>query len=509
MPAMPERFAQRAALRVGRLTAALAAVAATVAVVGCETKSWIDPSELVEANKKHTISQPLVVPIIENFDFGLTDANTFFSQARPVRPEDLEAQNEDYRIGPNDQLQISVADLLAPGTVPEVRRVTATGTVSLPLLDRPVDVEGLTEAQASQAIRDAYQDADLLNNAVVSLTVVEARNRTFYIRGAIPQPGQYPILQSNFRLRDALVLAGDINTLSGVEYAYIIRSTTEEDLGGGQDAPSGNGLDGDNGGGFDELAPQSRREAGDVWEALVLAQATQNDPTALPGDSAGRTMDIDGRQVEVDRQLNAGEGEPLVAPGTGDAEDPTTLPMAAEPMELPEEAPAFQFEAPQEPEDEEVIRVPVDRLLRGEHKYNVAIMAGDYIVVEPPVSVGFYYMGGHFARTGAYQFNGQKLTLTQATIAAGMLDPVAIPQRTMLVRRVSTGNGDYQVHARLDLAKIFAGTDPDIYLMPDDQIRVGTNALAPFIAAARNAFRITYGFGFLYDRNYARDDNQF
>ncbi|MEM6315332.1 MAG: hypothetical protein AAF743_14670, partial [Planctomycetota bacterium] len=65
----------------------------------------------------------------------------------------------------------------------------------------------------------------------------------------------------------------------------------------------------------------------------------------------------------------------------------------------------------------------------------------------------------------------------------------------------------FKVHARIDLAKIFAGQEPDIYLMPNDEIRVGTNALAPFIAAARNAFRITYGFGFLYDRNYARDDD--
>jgi hypothetical protein len=28
-----------------------------------------------------------------------------------------------------------------------------------------------------------------------------------------------------------------------------------------------------------------------------------------------------------------------------------------------------------------------------------------------------------------------------------------------------------------------------------------------FLAAFRNAFRITYGFGFLYDRNYAPDQD--
>jgi polysaccharide biosynthesis/export protein len=36
---------------------------------------------------------------------------------------------------------------------------------------------------------------------------------------------------------------------------------------------------------------------------------------------------------------------------------------------------------------------------------------------------------------------------------------------------------------------------------------VGTNALAPFLAAIRGSFRFTYGFGFLYDRNFAAAEN--
>ena len=54
------------------------------------------------------------------------------------------------------------------------------------------------------------------------------------------------------------------------------------------------------------------------------------------------------------------------------------------------------------------------------------------------------------------------------------------------------------------------GAQPDIYLKPNDMVRVGTNAIRAVLAAFRNAFRITYGFGFLYDRNYAPqqdDDN--
>ena len=44
-------------------------------------------------------------------------------------------------------------------------------------------------------------------------------------------------------------------------------------------------------------------------------------------------------------------------------------------------------------------------------------------------------------------------------------------------------------------------------LRPDDQVMVGTNMLAPLLAAARGAFRFTYGLGFIYDRNYAYEDN--
>ena len=81
-----------------------------------------------------------------------------------------------------------------------------------------------------------------------------------------------------------------------------------------------------------------------------------------------------------------------------------------------------------------------------------------------------------------------------------MLDQLAVPGRTEIRRRV---DNDKEIVARVNLEKVFSGEEPDIYLKPDDVIDVGTNALAPFLAAARGGFRITYGYGFLYDRNYA------
>ena len=116
-------------------------------------------------------------------------------------------------------------------------------------------------------------------------------------------------------------------------------------------------------------------------------------------------------------------------------------------------------------------------------------------------------MGGHVVAPGAYNMiPGNKITLMDAVIAARMLDGLAIPARTDLIRR----RGNEKMWVRVDLDKIFAGQQPDIYLKENDNILVGTNGVAPFIAAFRNAFRVTYGFGFLYDRNFAydSDDNQ-
>ena len=73
------------------------------------------------------------------------------------------------------------------------------------------------------------------------------------------------------------------------------------------------------------------------------------------------------------------------------------------------------------------------------------------------------------------------------------------PARTEIVRKVGP---NHEVFVRVNLDRIFSGDDPDIFLKPDDLINVGTTGWAPFVAAIRGAFRFTYGFGFLYDRNF-------
>jgi len=145
-----------------------------------------------------------------------------------------------------------------------------------------------------------------------------------------------------------------------------------------------------------------------------------------------------------------------------------------------------------------VIRINVNELKEGNPKYNIVIRAGDVINI-PNIEPGEFYMYGHVGRPGVYSLTGRKVTLKQALAAAGGLDAVAIPRRCDLVRRIGPNQ---EVTVQVDLTRIFDGEQPDIFLKPNDFINVGTDAVAPFLAVTRNAYRASYGWGFVYDRNY-------
>ena len=103
-------------------------------------------------------------------------------------------------------------------------------------------------------------------------------------------------------------------------------------------------------------------------------------------------------------------------------------------------------------------------------------------------------------RPGAYALTGRKLTIKMAMAAAGNLGPLAWPENSVLIRRV--GRNQEQM-IPLNIENIMRGLDAEIYLKPNDVIAVGTAWQSTLLAVMRNAFRMTYGFGFIYDRNFA------
>ena len=462
------------------------------------SKGWLDPTAV-----GHFQKQSLVVPILSSLDKSIDVGDDQFANATDVRPEDLQASNNDYTIGRNDLISVSITDLVAP-SVETVRqtRVSEGGMITLPILTEPIKAAGLTEAQMERAIAKAYKDANLIQNANVSVSVTEARARAFSILGAVSQSGQYAILNSEFRLLDALVLARDVTSPVGIEYVYVIRQLNP----GGIDqtkttAPTTQPPVVQPGGSNDVLTPQS---------AVAAPAPKMLQTTGMSAEANERFITVDGKQVKVTpgaATLPSTTSADTPPDGTVVASDaattmPTTTAVVSEPVKPGQ---AFEFRDPVSEGKTRVIRVPFEKLRAGDLRSNIIIKPYDLVFVPQP-AIGEYYMGGHVTRVGVYSLTARKITLKQAIVSAGEFDPSAIPSRTDVIRRLSN---DKEVFVTVDLDKVFNGSQPDIFLRPNDVVRVGTNWAAPFLNAVRGAFRMTYGFGFLYDRNFASPTDEF
>ena len=79
---------------------------------GCETKSWFNPGEV--GRYKH---EPLLLPIVNSLsgETGIEEPNDQFAQASDVTADDLQSANQDYVVGKNDLLSISITRPGRPG----------------------------------------------------------------------------------------------------------------------------------------------------------------------------------------------------------------------------------------------------------------------------------------------------------------------------------------------------------------------------------------------------------
>lgn len=149
-----------------------------------------------------------------------------------------------------------------------------------------------------------------------------------------------------------------------------------------------------------------------------------------------------------------------------------------------------------------VIEISYPDLIRGVPGLDVVIRPGDTIVADPG-DRGVVYIDGEVVRPGVYQLpEGGRLTVSRLIAAAGGLNQIAIPERCDLTRNIGD---DREATVRFSLAAIRSRGEPDFYMKPDDHVIIGTNFWATPLAVIRNGFRMTYGFGFLLDRNFGND----
>jgi len=482
------------------MTLVVTLVLASGVLVGCDalkTNSWrgfVNPTALVKSPE-----DPLMMPI--NLTASVADVNEDLPpNATGPLPEDLVFEPRDYRIGPGDVVDVTVMDLYVEGqAIPLRLEVSQSGTIDVPFVP-PVRAVGFTSRELrNEIIRSLSQD--MIKNPTVSVSVVMQRGNTFTIGGAVERPGTYNMTRPGMRLLEAIYIGG-MQTQTNIPYVLVIRGTPR------QTAAAPPTTNGDANGSGDELPelPQPLERQSEFEPDLPAPSETQ--PLTAGGDAA----ELDADDLE---RLLGGESPEDAAPRTtryvesshGPAPSPQHETDAGpQPTRIPAPLPTpaadtLEWEKIMGIDSVRVIAIDLRKLQTGaDPRLNIVVRENDIITI-PLLEAGEFYVGGEVNRPGTYTLTGRKVTVKMAMIAAGGLGPLAWPENVTLTRRIGTTQ---EQKIAINLESITLGTQADYFLKADDVIMVGTNWKAMPMLVLRNAFRVTYGFGFIYDRNFAQ-----
>ncbi len=498
-----QRSTSRRQLPIHRRIAAGVGLALGLAgLTGCEVDSWFDPSVIGRWE-----ATPTVMPILDRIA-SIEDDSGKFVQATPVQTSDLIPDAAEYRISAGDIVEIRIRDFFVVQQEERFERVVdRTGFIDLPKLGA-FRLEGKTPTEARESIENALAAANIQDDAIVAVTPLQLRRQTFSVIGAVQSPGQFFIPSRDYRLLEGITVAGGVSEI--IPTIYIIRqqSLTEDEVGRTEPARPREGWN------DPARAPQGDAPAGDDLMRLIDSLSDPEDAKPAPAVFGRREAAM--TAVRTQPPIDIPEGAPSRPPTQGERADQPTgtrsnwiflngqwtqvnggagTPEGADPLATAPRGADAQVV-------QRVIEVPTGPLLAGVADVNIVLRPSDVVRVPAPKS-GLVYISGQVSRPGPYNLPGDsRLTLLRALTSAGGLGSLAIPERVDLTRVVGK---DRQATIRLNLRAIAEQTQPDIYLKPDDMINVGTNFFAYPIAIIRSGFRMSYGFGFILDRNFAGD----
>ncbi len=533
-----------------RILAAAIAMCLAGALVGCDEtvvknvgdylnlrNGFLDPSQVGRFDKASPwgiwgTAKPVTWPILDQLDV-VDEPPAHWINATDPTPADIVATRKEYTVGEGDQLHISVFELVTPGIdYPKDVTVNELGTINIQIIG-VIHVSGLTPTQIEEKIGQLAVERGVLlpkgngnPGPQVSVTLLQSRERVFNVIGQVGGPGIYPIMGTDFRLLSALTMAHDITggTQPGLDYLYVIRGAQGAGVIPAPDTttsnPNGpNPLDTmdsiEKGGAQTQPAPTRPASEGPQFlRPLPTAMVVSSDASTLmaqadldaalggtrPAAPAASATQPGGMPstAPADAMLNQAVGGGTTRPGYVYMDNKWVQIDSSAAATQPAMTAAENVAAATGLTTPRVIRIPIDALLEGDPKYNIVIQPGDTIRV-PNIQPGEFYMMGHVSGPGVYTLTGRKVTLKMAVAAARGLDAVAIPRRCDLIRRIGPNQ---EITVQVDLQRIFDGEQPDIFLKANDVINVGTDMVAPFLAVTRNAYRASYGWGFVYDRNF-------
>lgn len=484
----------------------------TGVAAGCGSATWLlngfaDPTQ--QGNFRHPVrleirdslsvlEEPLGIQNAEE----PTAADSVVNYVEPV-------------IGPGDVLSVSIFELLTPGQSTDLQiQVRNSGFETLPVLG-PVKIAGFTVRELELELIEKLREAEILDNAEVQVSILRSESAQFTVLGRVATPGNYPLPRPDYRLMNVLGAVGGIP--DNVTKIYVIRDWDVEQRmrrSGSATAPS-----------------DSTARPDDETPAPIMLASLSNSappPATVPAEEGINELEIlegereaaaggDGPEYEYDPAtgewiLRGAESRPTTSAGA-EAESVTSSGAAG--GAVPTGSAEAEVEPGEQPLEEDlaeeealrpkvrIIEVPTKPLLAGDPRYNIVIRPHDLVNI-PPGMVGEFFLAGNVTRPGAYSLTGREITVKQAIASAGGFGPLAWPARADLVRRIS---GDEEQMIQIDLDAIFSGKTPDFYLRPNDIVNVGSSPASAFLAVLRNSFRLSYGFGFVYDRNFADSDS--
>ena len=512
---------------------AIASVALATSLTGCDYDSWMDPSRT--GYFEHT---PTSIPILRKIDVIEVEEDAFATEIGPPRPEDLVGGAPDYVFASGDVVEVQINDLFQADKPEQFRRsVDQSGKIVLPIIGA-IEVSGKTQTQLIDYITEKLRPT--IRDPRVSVTVLEGRAFTFVVSGEVRNTGVYALTRPDFDVVQAVGLAGGAS--QGVKRIRIVR-LVEDDLPMDADAPGQAPAatappSASSGAGAPQAPANPAPDAPSVDDLLKqIAPPAEGAPAPSPGalrTPAIAPIDVDqlaaptvaepggveqGSEVRAPATTVPGESKyvfdtqkqewVLSGPAAQDSTSRLTPPNSPEGALTGPAAAAAEARRLVRPED---YRLPTGRkvrvilvdwvaLLKGDLSQAVVIRPGDKIFAE--LDLGVVYIDGEIARPGVYNLPPVgELTLSRLVAAAGGLGQIAIPQRVDLVRKVAA---DREAVLRVNLAAIRNKAEPDILMRADDHVIIGTNFFATPLAVIRNGFRMTYGFGFLLDRNFGND----
>ncbi len=125
----------------------------------------------------------------------------------------------DYKIGPEDLLEITVFQAKELDTV---ARVSASGFIKLPLIDK-VEASGRTTSELESILIEKFKT--FLSEPVVGVFIKDYRSRQVTVLGSVQRPGVYYV-SGNRSLLELLSLAGGLSGDAG-DVCIVQRSSAE------------------------------------------------------------------------------------------------------------------------------------------------------------------------------------------------------------------------------------------------------------------------------------------